>query len=404
MSKLAKVINRISSEGGNRVIAIGGKGDKLLGYERGRLGLPERRRSGRAMRYGTDRQQSSSSDVILEVAPSCKGVGVDNFVWKKHIETLYFQIGRWMVARVNFPSLTLVTPPFQIGERLLAPTAAAFSSGCEVVACPSLPVRQDLPTLRICRHAIRYVTHRGDQYYIEFEGSFEEYLKGWSQQARYKIRRDVRRHFTRFAGGAIDWREYRSVEEISEFLTRATPISRRSKHYSRGFGLRDSEERNAALLSDAADGSLRGYLLLYRTQAIAYALCRIYGDVITYSVAGYDPDFAEHRPGAVLLYLILERLFSEKKFRIFDLTGTTYYAYKKQFSSGSIRCARVLWFRPCCRNLLLVLANYLLMTVWSGASKAKSMVDTVTYRGSRIRGRAVRLNKAADSSQQGWVG
>ena len=351
-----------------------------------------------------DGRQSSSSDLILDMLPSCIGIGGDDLVWKKYTEILYFQIGRWMLARVNFPSLTLVTPPFLVGERFRAPTAAAFSSGCQAVACPSLPLRQDVPTLRIGQDSIRYVTRRGDQYYIEFKSSFEEYLKGWSQQARYKIRRDVRRRFTRFSGGAIDWREYRSVEEITEFLALAIGVSRRSRHHSSGIGLRESTEGNAGLRSDAAGGNLRGYLLLHQNQAIAYALCRICGDVISYSVAGYDSNFAEHRPGAVLLYLILEKLFSERRFRIFDFTGTTYYAYKKQFAAGSIRCGRVLWFRPSFRNLLLVLAHYALAAVWGGASRVKSMVDTLTSRKLTKRGRALKLNKVVNNFQQGSVG
>jgi hypothetical protein len=298
------------------------------------------------------------------------GLGTGGLIWKDRTEILYFQLGRWVLGRAGFPALTLVTPPVLISGDVSPPMPEAFSAGCEVVACPALPIIGDLPTLKIDRGAIRYIARRDHQYYIELKGSFEQYLKGWSQQSRYKLRLHVRR-FAKFSGGSIDFREYRSAAEISEFFDLAIPVSRRSRHYSKGIGLRESSNGDPALLVDAAAGNLRGYLLMHAGQAISYVLCRIWEDVIMYSVVGYDSAFAEHRPGTVLLYLILERLFSERQFRIFDFTGTA-YPYKEQFSTGRILCARVLWFRPCFRNLTLILANCLVMAVWRSASKLRS--------------------------------
>jgi CelD/BcsL family acetyltransferase involved in cellulose biosynthesis len=36
---------------------------------------------------------------------------------------------------------------------------------------------------------------------------------------------------------------------------------------------------------------------------------------------GHDPAFGQFSPGTVLLFLILERLFAERRFRVFDFGG-----------------------------------------------------------------------------------
>ena len=345
--------------------------------------------------------QASTSCRVREESLLVNPTNRTNLIWRNRTETLYFQLGRRVFARAEFPALTLASPPFLIGDSFCAPTAEAFAARCEVVACPSLPVCRDLPTLQFRRGTIRYVPHRGTQFYIEFKGTFEDYLKGWSRQSRYKIRRDVRR-FRNVSGGTIDCRTYRSAAEISKFYTLAVSVSRRSRHYSSGIGLRESAESETALLVDAASSNVEGYLLFFSDQPIAYALCRIYEDVVTYAVAGYDADFADHRPGAILLYLMIEKLYAERRFRIFDFTaGTDYYAYKEQFASGRIRCARVLWFRPSFRNLSLVLANCVTMAVWESASRIRSTARAFNSYVAKRREREVRARANAVGTERG---
>jgi hypothetical protein len=54
--------------------------------------------------------------------------------------------------------------------------------------------------------------------------------------------------------------------------------------------------------------------------------------------------------------------------------GTEHYQYKKEFSTGQIYCARVMWFRPSFRYVDLILANYVLMAAWRAVAKTKDFI------------------------------
>ncbi|HKX31442.1 MAG TPA: GNAT family N-acetyltransferase, partial [Blastocatellia bacterium] len=71
------------------------------------------------------------------------------------------------------------------------------------------------------------------------------------------------------------------------------------------------------------------------------------------SFGGYDQQYARWSPGTILDYLSIERLFADHRFRLLDL-GEGDYEYKRFFSTASIRCADIYYFRDTFRNLSLL--------------------------------------------------
>ena len=75
---------------------------------------------------------------------------------------------------------------------------------------------------------------------------------------------------------------------------------------------------------------------------IAYAFCRMHNDIITYALLGYDPAFSNWSPGTILLLLVIERLFTQGIFRVFDFGGMA-AEYKSFFATGSVDYLKVVW-------------------------------------------------------------
>jgi hypothetical protein len=72
----------------------------------------------------------------------------------------------------------------------------------------------------------------------------------------------------------------------------------------------------------------------------------------------------------VLLFLIIQRLFSTKKFRVFDFGGMA-LEYKSFFATGYVDYVKVIWLPMNAKNLVLVLAHYIVLQAWRGAAVVK---------------------------------
>jgi hypothetical protein len=109
---------------------------------------------------------------------------------------------------------------------------------------------------------------------------------------------------------------------------------------------------------------------MHRNTPIAYAFCRIEQDNIIYALLGHDPTFGRFSPGTLLLMLIIERLFAERRFRAFDFGGMA-AEYKAFFATSHIDYVKVIWLPTSARHLSLVTAHLLVRQAWRGASWLK---------------------------------
>jgi hypothetical protein len=287
--------------------------------------------------------------------------------WEVRSETLYFQLGPVHLGDISLKALTLVSNPFVVDADLAIPMAEAVAQGCRAVVVPTMPVTKAFATMRFDQGVLRYAARYGDRCMVDLRGPFSEYLNKFKKKSRRNLRRAAAR-FTQESNAGAGLREYRNPSELAAFRDIAVAISRASYKAAIGWGFPENESFARQLERDAAAGRVRGYVLMYYGQPAAYAFCRIDHDVITYKRIGYDEHFAQSSPGSTLLYLILQRLFSEGEFRLFDFEGTESYPYKEFFSTRKVRCARVFWFKPRFPEIMLFGGHWVVTATWRLAS------------------------------------
>jgi hypothetical protein len=293
-----------------------------------------------------------------------------NLAWEPRSEVLDFQFGPITLGRASFKALVLQSNPFAIGGDIKIPLEDAIAKGCSAVVIHTVPVDKDPFAIRIENGALRYTSRYYARYVVDLTGSFAEYLKQFSKKSRYNLRRAVRK-FKEAGHGIWDLREYTTPAEIIAFRDIAIAISYQSYKNEIGWGFAEGSSFARQLELDARAGKVRGYVLTSGGEPAAYGLCRSDHDVIVYKHIGYATKFARLSPGNVLLYMMLEQLFAEGKFRLFDFDGTDYFAYKAFFATRAIPCGRVVWFQPTTRNIALGTAHWVVTAAWRLAAKLR---------------------------------
>ncbi|MGA7262550.1 MAG: GNAT family N-acetyltransferase [Stellaceae bacterium] len=283
--------------------------------------------------------------------------------WEIRSEILYFQLGPVRLFEVPVRALTLTSNPFVLGRKLEIPLSDALAKGCRAVVGTAMPVDRRFATMCFDQGALRYAARYGDRYVVDLQGSFAEYIKKFSKKSRGNLQRAAKK-FTQWSDGREPLHEFRSPSEISAFRDIAVAISHASYKRKLGWGFQEGEDFARQLEIDAAAGRVRGYVLMSDDQPAAYVFCRIDHDVIVYKHIGYDERSADKSPGTTLLYLILQRLFDDREFRLLDFDGTEYYEYKEFFATRAIRCARVFWFRPRPLEIVIFGMHWILTATW----------------------------------------
>jgi hypothetical protein len=297
--------------------------------------------------------------------------------WRDAIEVLTFQFGSLVFGKWKFSSVSNATNPLATptGQLNLPPVL-------QPVMYQQMPDDGSTSrTLSFDRKVIRYAAYHGKRYFIDLSnGTFDSYLARFSTKTRNTLRRKVRR-FTNHAAGTLDFRSYGSPEEMIEFRRHAIAISLLTYQRKIGWAFPETEEFNDSLIEEAARGQVCGFLLMHGDTPVAYAFCKIEADIITYALLGHDPTFRRFSPGTVLLVSILERLFTERRYRVFDFGGMA-AEYKLFFSTGSIDYIKMIWLPTTPKHLLLVTAHFVVRQGWQAASWLKRAGGPAT-RGAR---------------------
>ncbi|MGQ0558017.1 MAG: GNAT family N-acetyltransferase [Sphingosinicella sp.] len=193
------------------------------------------------------------------------------------------------------------------------------------------------------------------RHFARLDIGFDAYWQFFSPRSRSSLKRKQRR-FAELAGGAIDVRAYRTVEEIERFHALARPLSARTYQEKRlGAGLPADADSLAAMRALARRDGLRAFLLLLRGRPLAYLYLPAEGDTLVYAFLGYDPDFADFSPGTLLQLEAMRLLMAEGRFHRLDFTEGE-GRHKSQFATGDISCVDLLLLRPNLANRLLCLA------------------------------------------------
>lgn len=193
------------------------------------------------------------------------------------------------------------------------------------------------------------MVHRFGRRYIRMNGSFEDYLAGLSRKTRSTLRRK-RRRFTDAGGGTFDFREYRGVEAVEEFIRLALPLSNRT-YQARLLkkGLPGDAASRQGILALAAEDRVRAFMLFLHGAPAAYLYLPVSGRTLIYHRLGYEPRLAALSPGTVLQFAALERLFAEGTFAYFDFTDGG-GQHKEVYATGSIPCESLVLLKPSLAN------------------------------------------------------
>lgn len=280
--------------------------------------------------------------------------------WERQTARLKFRLGELPLFAATFRALVYnprvpATPPGDAHDGL-----PELPSGVDAAVICSCAIQMPLPRLGACGRLLRYVPRQYHRYHIDLaSGTFDDYLRRYSSKTRATLIRKVRK-LAEANGGSLDWREYRTPDELAEFLPVARVVSAKSyQERLLASGLPATATYTETLSALAASDAVRGYLLFLKGAPIAYVQCSAVGDVLLYMHVGYDPAYARWSPGTVLQYAIVQRLFADQRFRVFDFTEGE-GDHKAFFSTGSTLCADIYYFRRSVRNVSLVYLHALL--------------------------------------------
>ncbi len=212
-----------------------------------------------------------------------------------------------------------------------------------------------------------YVREKEVSYRLALSGSMEAYLKKFSPKTRQNIQRAVRK-FEQRQSGSDAWQLFTRPEEMAHFQREAAAISSQTyQHRLLNAGFSADEAFGARLRQLAEEHRAMGYLLLDAGRPIAFAWCTRQGDQVTYEAVGYLPDQGHHSPGTVLLYHIIEDLFSREGIRFLDF-GVGEAQYKALFSTDKDEYITLYVFTPTWRNKLLIRGHWFMdsLNAWIG--------------------------------------
>jgi CelD/BcsL family acetyltransferase involved in cellulose biosynthesis len=252
-----------------------------------------------------------------------------------------FQFGDIVLGRVALPLLRrnarLDERPLRFGE---APEPPPQLDGADGYVVWSHPIAARLPALKARDDTILYTPRQYERFSIALSGDFDQYIMRFSGKTRSSLRRKLRK-FAEASGGAIDFRDYRTPDQIAAFFPLARKVSARSyQERLLGIGLPADRAFTASALESAAKEEVRAYLLFLAGEPVSYLYCPVEEGIVQYDRLGYDPEFASLSPGTVLQLLALQALFSEGRFAGFDFTEGE-GQHKELFSTQSCLCADV---------------------------------------------------------------
>jgi hypothetical protein len=224
----------------------------------------------------------------------------------------------------------------------------------------SAPTSEKLPRLRIASGRIQYVPRQYDRHFADLSTSYNDYLMTFSGKSRSTLRRKVKR-FEQESGGCIHWKTYGTPKEIEDFYVAAREVSNFTyQERLLGAGLPEGDEFQKGMLTASRSNGVRAFLLFFEDRPIAYLYCPIENGIVMFAYLGYRPEYARLSPGTVLLWLAIESLFNERRYRFFDFTeggDRSEHSQKRLFSTGSVPCADIYLLDFNARNLILVLSH-----------------------------------------------
>jgi len=239
----------------------------------------------------------------------------------------------------------------------LRPPLEQLPADYQVIVVRNEILQNEIPAIQCLPNLLRYAPQQTIYFYTDLRGGPQQAFKSMSSKTRSGITRKLRQ-FKEFCGGEIQWKEYRTRQELQTYFELARLVAQKT-YQERLFdgGLPQTAEFRANTLELADRDCVRGFLLFHGEKPIAYLHTPAPDGFPVHDYLGYDPEYASHSPGTVLQYLALQSFYAEGKYPLY-YWGYGYSQSKKIFSTGEVRGADIFYFRPTLRNHLAVRLHY----------------------------------------------
>jgi Acetyltransferase (GNAT) domain len=273
-------------------------------------------------------------------------------------------IGYRVLARPRVRSLTLV-PGGVVGaealresEMLLEELLACLArSEADVLVLPALQTDSTLYTAatsavpRLRREGfVDAVTHRR----LRLPASLDDLLAGKSRKSRGNLRRQEAHFLEAHPDTSLD--VLSRPEDEKRIFHDLEAVAART--YQRGLGVafHDTEEQRAVVRLGLARGWYRAYVLSVGGAPVAFWPGVAYNRTFFVSTPGYDPAYAEHNVGTLVLLRVIESLCADAGVDALDY-GFGDADYKRRFANESWEEADVRIFAPTFRAVRVNAVN-----------------------------------------------
>jgi CelD/BcsL family acetyltransferase involved in cellulose biosynthesis len=185
------------------------------------------------------------------------------------------------------------------------------------------------PALRRQRFATRMPHWRS-----ELPGSLDDFLARRSRRRRETVRRYSRR-LERTYGDDARVEIVKDAQGLERLFADSKLIHRETYQHILGVGFSDETVQRRLAELGADRGWFRGYMLYLRDTPVAFWHGNAYRGIFGIGATGFDPAFADDRPGTYLLMRAVEDLSADESVHTLDF-GFGDAEYKRHFGDDAV--------------------------------------------------------------------
>jgi CelD/BcsL family acetyltransferase involved in cellulose biosynthesis len=198
----------------------------------------------------------------------------------------------------------------------------------------------------------------------EIHGSLDGFLAQRSRRRRESVRRYSKR-LERTYGDEARVEVFRTRDGLDRLFADSALIHRETYQHALGVGFSDAAVQRALVELAMDRGWFRGYVLYLNGKPASFWHGNAYRGAFGISTTGFDPAFADARPGTYLLMKVVEDLAADGAAHTLDF-GFGDAEYKRRFGDERREEEEVVLVEPRVRPL----AVGLLRTTFQGTTKA----------------------------------
>ncbi len=198
--------------------------------------------------------------------------------------------------------------------------------------------------------------------FIKLDNDIDTYLGSMKRKVRYNLKRNIKLFET--GHGKPLLRKTVNRDEVSSFLNHTEEIYKKTwQANSLGYEQKNTDynHRKMSLISEL--GNLRSYVLFKDKTPVAFVIGYQFKNNYIYQDIGYDPAYKKWSPGSVLLFLLIEELFSIDKPELLDF-GFGENDYKKIYGNTEKISSNIYIYKKYTKGHAVISAQKFLMNIY----------------------------------------